>query len=456
MKRTNPFDHPSKQDQSKATSNTEINDQQINNNLPPKAQRPQTNQDIRTPSNTFQHHTHTHQIQETQLSPFEITMKEYESLKQFNCSSEFISPTTSVLPSNNNLLTNLSFPIGLSISPHTQSVSSLEIPLVSYGDNNIPRCTSIACRAYINPFVKWIQGGEKWICNLCKTINNTDDFYYSEIDQFGKRADLYSRADLINGSYEFLANKTYWKKEKIPTEALFIFMIETSSSAISSGFLTSVIEGIKGVINDNLFFNGNKTKVAFITYDSSTHFYSCNTKINQPQMYCVADDPVFLPTVIDNLIFNLDTDKENILAILEMIQKNFNGANSACKDSNLLFNAINGAYLLAKNKGGKVIIFSASNLLTTNPKMCAGLDPKMTREQMSYTTLDKKLIGNMGIVLTNDNICCDIFATAEKETVSLNDIMIISNLFIIIEHIDIKSIMRVFKWPNVLLQKLQI
>ena len=82
------------------------------------------------------------------------------------------------------------------------------MPLVSYGDNDIPRCISANCRAYINPFINWVDGGDKWICNICKTMNNTENYYFNKLDSNGRRIDAAQKPDLSFGSYDFIANKT--------------------------------------------------------------------------------------------------------------------------------------------------------------------------------------------------------------------------------------------------------
>lgn len=365
-------------------------------------------------------------VTQSQKTEFEIAKEEWElNYKQYNCSDEYLRVTASILPNNKNLLTQLSFPIGLSITPITLYPSE-EIPLVSYGDNTIPRCPNNACRAYLNPFVKFIDGGDKWICNFCKQINNTEEHYYANLDKNGKRVDLNEKVELCKGTYEFLTNKQYWPPQKAPTSAMFIFLIETSMSAINNGFLTSVIESIKDVINNESFYNGSTTKCIFITYDSTVHFYTCS-KTAQPQMLCVGDEPVFLPTVAGNLIFDLVNDKDKILSILDMIQNSF--TTNSCKDSTKIFSALNGAYLLGKSLGGKIIIFSSSNILSTIPKMKGGEDPKMTKEQLCYTCLDKKQIGIMGINLTNEKMSVDIFASAESQIniLTLNQLSECSN-----------------------------
>lgn len=132
---------------------------------------------------------------------------------------------------------------------------------MSFGEKEIPRCGSHSCRAYINPFVSFIEGGEKWICNICKTRNTTDDYYMSPLDKFGNRLDRNERPELSFGSYEFLANKTYMKKGKDPNPPSYVFVIDVSLSAIHSGYTNAVCESIKDAITNDLFFNPELTKV---------------------------------------------------------------------------------------------------------------------------------------------------------------------------------------------------
>ena len=116
-------------------------------------------------------------------------------IKPFNCSSEYISTTTNIFPSNTETLNQLSLPISISLCPLKNT--GMEIPLVDYGENNIPRCPNHNCRAYLNPFVKFINGGEKWICNICGQINNTEDYYYSDVDRNGIRLDINSKLNYV-------------------------------------------------------------------------------------------------------------------------------------------------------------------------------------------------------------------------------------------------------------------
>ena len=93
---------------------------------------------------------------------FNQIKNEFESkIKPLNCSSEYISTTSNILPSNEETLSKLSIPISISLCPMKNT--GIELPLINYGDKSIPRCPNANCRAYLNPFVKFIDGGEKWI-----------------------------------------------------------------------------------------------------------------------------------------------------------------------------------------------------------------------------------------------------------------------------------------------------
>ena len=114
----------------------------------------------------------------------------------------------------------------------------------------------------------------------------------------------------------------------------------------------------------------------------------------------------------------MEENKNKILQILDLIQSIFNKNNinlNHIKDSEKIFSALNGAYLLGKNLGGKILIFSASNAIGKLPQMNGGLDKNATREQIAYSCHDNKEIGVMGINLTNDNISVDLFISAEIE-----------------------------------------
>ena len=71
-----------------------------------------------------------------------------------------------------------------------------------------------------------------------------------------------------------------------------------------------------------------------------------------------------------------------------------------------------------------MILFSSSNILSTNSFMNGGLDKNMTKEKIAYSALDNKKLRNIEINLTNENMGYDIFASADNpiNTITLNQI----------------------------------
>lgn len=122
-----------------------------------------------------------------------------------NCDPSYKRSTLNAIPANSQLLQKSRLPLGLVITPYrsvkegdvsssvfdtmdshlfdfpTPKVRSLtlhistffiyycqeEVPVVT--DSIIARCRR--CRTYINPFVKFVEGGQRWKCNMCYTLN---------------------------------------------------------------------------------------------------------------------------------------------------------------------------------------------------------------------------------------------------------------------------------------------
>lgn len=89
------------------------------------------------------------------------------------------------IPSNAQLLETTALPFAVLVQPFAQlRYDEAPIPLVSSWvsgqsafdrlasteeDEGPPRCDK--CRGYVNPWVKFTDGGQKWLCNLCNNSN---------------------------------------------------------------------------------------------------------------------------------------------------------------------------------------------------------------------------------------------------------------------------------------------
>ncbi len=65
------------------------------------------------------------------------------------------------------------------------------------------RCDN--CRAYVNPFCKFIEHGSRYKCNICNKNEPTPNYYYSKIDEQGIREDYYNKPELCSGSFDIKA-----------------------------------------------------------------------------------------------------------------------------------------------------------------------------------------------------------------------------------------------------------
>lgn len=115
--------------------------------------------------------------------------------------------TTDRVPSTGQLAKDCGIPLAIVVKPFGALPSGEEIPQSNFAGKPIVRCKE--CRAYINPFVRFVENGTKWICNFCKDVNNTESYYYSATDINGQRLDIDNRPELAYGSIDFIASKDY-------------------------------------------------------------------------------------------------------------------------------------------------------------------------------------------------------------------------------------------------------
>ena len=182
------------------------------------------------------------------------------------------------MPSNGALAKDCGIPLAIVVKPYGELPSGEEIPSSDFGGKPIVRCKE--CRAYVNPFVKFIENGQKWICNFCKDINNTDSYYYSPTDTDGNRLDLDNRPELAYGSVDFIASKDYQNRPPMPPS--FVFLFDVSQPAIDSGYLSQAAQTIKGIIEEGTLPDGERTRVCFLAYDKNLYYFNLRSTLKQP------------------------------------------------------------------------------------------------------------------------------------------------------------------------------
>lgn len=205
----------------------------------------------------------------------------FVAFDQGNSSPKFTRLTMNNIPSTSEALHSTGLPLGLLLQPLAPlQPGELEIPVLDFGDIGPPRCHR--CRAYINPFMVFRSGGNKFVCNMCNYANDVPPEYFCATTPQGARVDREQRPELMRGTVEFLVPKEYWNKE--PVGLRWLFLIDVGQEAYNKGFITAFCEGILAALygEDDASQETDEvkrmipegSKVGFITFDRDIHFYN--------------------------------------------------------------------------------------------------------------------------------------------------------------------------------------
>ncbi|KAF9210180.1 COPII coat Sec23p-Sfb3p heterodimer component [Haplosporangium sp. Z 27] len=290
----------------------------------------------------------------THVSP--LASSDFMAIDEGNCNPRFFRMTTYNIPNTEDLLSTSQLPLGLIIQPLAKlRADEAPIETVDFGDAGPARCNR--CKAYINPYMIFTNGGQRFVCNMCLFENEVDPNYFCNLDMSGRRLDLDQRPELRNGTIEFAVPKEYWNKT--PAPAAYVFAIDVSWNAIQSGMLAQCITGIKSAVWDA---NGVSrlapgAQIGILTFDKTVHFYNLSSSLEQAQMMVVPDvNDVFVP-LSDGFLVNPESSKSVVETLLDSLPQLF--------AENKITEPVIGAVVQAvhtalENRGGKLIVFQTS------------------------------------------------------------------------------------------------
>ncbi|KAJ3372335.1 COPII subunit [Allomyces arbusculus] len=290
-----------------------------------------------------------------------------------NCSPTYKRATINVVPQTAALLSKSKIPFALYIAPFRgPEPGEPEIPVIN--SNTIVRCRR--CRTYINPYVQFLDRGQRWKCNLCYFPNDVPEaFDFDSATQ--SYIDRWQRPELNHAVVEYVAPSEYMLRP--PQPPLYLFILDVSYAAIQCGMLHAACHIIKNSL-DRIPNADNRTLVGFITVDSALHFYNLNANLSEPQMLVVGDlDDVFLP-LPEDLLVNLTECKAQITSLLDKLPSMHQNTQNV---GNALGPALQAAYQLASPIGGKIVV-----LQTSLPNLQAGaLKPRDDKNRLDASLL---------------------------------------------------------------------
>ncbi|KAF6148287.1 hypothetical protein GIB67_012062 [Kingdonia uniflora] len=127
-----------------------------------------------------------------------------------NCSPRYMRCSINQIPCTGDLLSTSSMPLTLMVQPLALPHPSDEpIQVIDFGDIGPIRCSR--CKGYINPFMKFVDQGKRFICNLCGFMDETPRDYHCNLGPDNRRRDVDDRPELCRGTVEFVATKEYMK-----------------------------------------------------------------------------------------------------------------------------------------------------------------------------------------------------------------------------------------------------
>ncbi|XP_069315254.1 protein transport protein Sec24D isoform X2 [Eulemur rufifrons] len=248
---------------------------------------------------------------------------------QGNASPRYIRCTTYCFPCTADMAKQSQIPLAAVIKPFA-TIPSDETPLflVNHGESGPVRCNR--CKAYMCPFMQFIEGGRRFQCGFCSCVNDVPPFYFQHLDHIGRRLDHYEKPELSLGSYEYVATLDYCRKNKPPNPPAFIFMIDVSYSNIKNGLVKLICEELKTVLEKLPKEEQEETsavRVGFITYNKVLHFFNVKSNLAQPQMMVVTDvGEVFVP-LLDGFLVNYQESQSVIHNLLDQIPEMFADSN---------------------------------------------------------------------------------------------------------------------------------
>lgn len=262
-------------------------------------------------------------------------------LKKVNCSPQTFRCTLTSIPQTQALLNKARLPLGLLLHPFRDLQ---QLPVIT--SNTIVRCRS--CRTYINPFVTFLDQ-RRWKCNLCYRVNDVpDEFMYNPVTR--SYGEPHKRPEVQNSTVEFIASSDYMLRP--PQPAVYLFVLDVSHNAVEAGYLKyfceSLLENLEKLPGDA------RTRVGFLTFDNTVHFYNLQEGLSQPQMLVVSDiDDVFIPSH-DSLMVNLKESKELVKELLTSLPTMFSQSRET---HSALGPALQAAFKLMSPSGGRITVF---------------------------------------------------------------------------------------------------
>ncbi|XP_017761050.1 PREDICTED: protein transport protein Sec24C isoform X2 [Eufriesea mexicana] len=346
------------------------------------------------------------------LVPPLVTTK-FVTQDQGNASPRYIRSTMYTVPTTSDIIKQTNVPFGLIISPMARiAEGEYEPPIADMGEIGPVRC--IRCKAYMSPFMQFIDAGRRFQCMFCKATTEVPAEYFQHLDHTGQRMDRYERPELMLGTYEYIATKDYCRKNTFPKPPAIVFMIDVSYNTVKSGLVNLLCMQMKSILRHlpvDVGQTRTKMKVGFITYNNTVHFYNINSCLAQPQMMVVGDvQDVFMP-LLDGFLCDVEESESVIDGLMTQIPAMFADTRET---ETILAPAIQAGLeaLKASDCAGKLMVFHSSLPIADAPGKLKNRDDRKvlgTEKEKTVLAPQNNIYNNLGQECVGVGCSVDLF-----------------------------------------------
>lgn len=288
-----------------------------------------------------------------------------------NANPRYLRSTLHHVPCTEELCRNSAMPLAVCVQPMAAPDPADDpLLLVSFGEHGPLRCDR--CKAYVNPYLRWIDNGRRYLCNFCGMINDCPPDYYAPLGFDGRRRDANERPELCKGSVEFVAPQDYMVRP--PMAPAHLFLIDVSPAAVSTGATSAACAAVAEALEH--LQGGERALVGIAAFDAQIYFYSMHEGRSQPQLVVVPDvaDP-YAPA--GGVLVPLERHREDLKALLEAVPRAFSTPSGGADNCGAA--AIVACIETLKPTGGKLHVFASSmpgvGALALKPRDLAMRDP---------------------------------------------------------------------------------
>jgi protein transport protein SEC24 len=239
----------------------------------------------------------------------------------------------------------------------------------------------------MNPFVRWLDGGRRFQCNLCGSMNDTPAWYFCNVGPNGTRRDMNERPELTYGSVEYVASNQYVVRP--PERPGCVFLIDVSTDAVESGITHRICEAILNSLeqtqtqeqqdsnNDKNISRIAPGKIAIATFSNTIQYISMKPGCHQPQITVIPDVSSPYAPLSGSLLLDAEENRREIVSIVKFVMSMYSTKNEQqqglhqqeqrhssssryCPQESCACAAIHSAGKVMEASGGKVIAFIAS------------------------------------------------------------------------------------------------